>query len=74
MTTTDKLLDQIKAHAMANYNDGWDFIVECYTDDEILQECADNNWTKLSDWTSFYCEVVAVRQDRIDDAAIEGAW
>jgi hypothetical protein len=31
----------VKAHARANYNsDGWDILVECYEDDEIAREVA----------------------------------
>jgi hypothetical protein len=31
------LLSAIKAHATANYNSGgWDYLVECYTDNDIL--------------------------------------
>ncbi len=33
------LVDEVKAHAYRNYdNKGWDYIVECYTDDEIAAE------------------------------------
>ena len=29
---------EIKAFALANYNkDGWDIVVECYSDDEIFE-------------------------------------
>ena len=29
-------VEQVKAHAVANYTeDGWDFVVECWADDEI---------------------------------------
>ena len=32
-----ELIDAVKAHALKNYEkDGWDYIVECYSDDEIL--------------------------------------
>ena len=31
-------LAAIKAHALANYEtDGWDYVVECFSDDEIYQ-------------------------------------
>ena len=31
-------LAAIKAHALANYEiDGWDYVVECYSDAEILE-------------------------------------
>ena len=30
------LLEQVKSHALAHYNEGaWDIIVECYTDNEL---------------------------------------
>jgi hypothetical protein len=32
---------KIQAHAQANYQKGWDFVVECYTDDEIMAEIAE---------------------------------
>ena len=29
---------EIKAHALANYNrDGWDIVVECYSDEELRE-------------------------------------
>lgn len=39
ITDADKVLvEAVKAHAMAHYNDGgWDVIVECYTDEEIVE-------------------------------------
>ena len=31
-------LAAIKAHALANYEiDGWDYVIECYSDAEILE-------------------------------------
>lgn len=38
---TVKMVNAIKAHAIENYEkDGWDFIVECWSDDEIAEEIA----------------------------------
>lgn len=35
MTTKD-LIKAVKRHAISNYNtDGWDVVVECYTDEEL---------------------------------------
>ena len=34
-------VQQIKQHALDNYNNGWDYIVECYTDAEIQEEYLD---------------------------------
>jgi len=33
-----ELVEMIKAHAIKNYNkNGWDYVVECYEDEEILE-------------------------------------
>ena len=33
-----ELVEMIKAHAIKNYSkNGWDFLVECYEDEEILE-------------------------------------
>lgn len=33
-----ELVEMIKAHAIKNYNkNGWDYVVECYGDEEILE-------------------------------------
>jgi len=36
-----EMVEAVKAHALANYEkDGWDFLVECWSDDEIAEELA----------------------------------
>lgn len=38
----DTLVEFVKAHALAHYEDGgWDVIVECWSDDEISTELGD---------------------------------
>lgn len=33
-----ELVKRIRQHALANYEkDGWDYLVECYSDDDIIQ-------------------------------------
>ena len=68
----DKLLVKIKAHAAANYNNGYDFVVECYSDEDIIRECTDKGWTTLKEWTGFYADIVEIRAERFEDARIEG--
>lgn len=37
----DKLIEAVKAHALANWGvNGWDVVVECYGDEEILADFA----------------------------------
>lgn len=39
-----ELVEFIKAYALAHYEDGgWDVIVECWTDDEILSELVERS-------------------------------
>jgi mannitol/fructose-specific phosphotransferase system IIA component (Ntr-type) len=35
---TDALIATVRAHAEANYDKGWDLIVEAYTDAEIIEQ------------------------------------
>lgn len=30
-------IEQIRSHALANYESGWDVVVEAYTDEEIAE-------------------------------------
>lgn len=33
----DLMVERVRSYALAHYDeDGWDFIVECYTDEDIL--------------------------------------
>lgn len=34
--TKDELLQLVKKHAYANYERGWDVLIECHTDAEVL--------------------------------------
>ena len=36
------LIGAIRMHANANYNKGWDYIVECWTDGDILDLLSSN--------------------------------
>lgn len=39
MTQEQKWIEAIKKHAQDHYNkDGWDYVVECFTDEEIAEE------------------------------------
>ena len=34
---TSELVQHIKAHALRNYEKGWDTVVECYSDEDIAK-------------------------------------
>ena len=39
---TDDLLAAVREHAVANYEvDGWDVVIECYDDDELIKIIGD---------------------------------
>jgi hypothetical protein len=39
MNTKEEMIAAVKAHARANYElHGWDFVVECYDDEDIVEE------------------------------------
>ena len=35
MDTKQEMIDAVKAHALCHYEDGWDFVVECYDEKDI---------------------------------------
>ena len=35
-----EFIEDFKKHASANYNNGYDYIVECWSDDDLLQALA----------------------------------
>lgn len=66
-----KIVDAVKAHALAHYNDGgWDVIVEAWTDQEIAevigQACTVHGALQL------FKPLVSIWADRQADAAVEG--
>lgn len=41
------LIRTVRAHALNNYNkDGWDYVVECYEDGDILEDIGDATTVK----------------------------
>lgn len=67
MKTKQHLIDAVKAHALKHYNDGgWDFIVECWSDEEIA-ECFKDAETEASAIAAVG-QIVSVYADRQADA------
>ncbi len=44
--TKEEMVKAIRAHARENYNNGWDVLVECYSDQEILSDIGDKTLEK----------------------------
>lgn len=44
--TTNEIAEAVKAHAIANYQkDGWDYLVECYSLNDIVKWIEEKGWT-----------------------------
>lgn len=71
---TQTLVDFIKAHAVEHYEDGgWDVIVECWDDAQILETLHDFEATTQKQALDAFEGFVGVWADRQADARIEGA-
>lgn len=61
-------VQQIRQHALENYDNGWDYIVECYTDDEIQSEYLDECNGDLEAALKLIESVASIRKDRQEEA------
>jgi hypothetical protein len=69
---TQELIDQLKAHATANYNaGGWDVIVECY-DDQQIDAVIGPRVRTLKGAIAKFDFIVDVMAERQADAIISG--
>lgn len=69
MATRQELVKVVKAHALAHYEDGgWDVIVECWTDEEILQVLDEDGATDEASAIDAFASLTAIWADRQADA------
>ncbi len=64
-------VQQIKQLALQNYNNGWDYIVECFTDEEIQTEYLDYCDGNLDKAIQLIQSIAEVRSERADEARLE---
>lgn len=79
-----ELVAHVKAHARENYGRGWDSIVECWGDDDILKELREAGAATKADAIAAIAEFVTLYQQRKDDVLCQsgehekcarcGAW
>lgn len=63
MATKQELVDGVKAHAKANYEDnGWDYLVECYDDDEVAELI--EGATTVAEAIKAAGEIMAIKDER----------
>ena len=66
------LVAAVRAHALKNYNtDGWDFLVECWEDEDILAEIGDADTEETA--IAACHETVSLLAERRDEVRSE-AW
>jgi hypothetical protein len=68
MTTNTALIAQIREHAVANYEAGWDVVVEAYTDQEIAEVIGKAR--TLSGAIKKFSAIVEAHNERVADARI----
>ena len=79
--TTDQKVAAVKAHALRNYNRGWDVIVEAYTDQEIGDLTAKARSARgavgIMAWVVYdHKQVVREAREQADgiDARLDRSW
>ena len=67
-----KWVQKIHAHAMARYEKGWDFIVECYGDDVL--ELIDDEVTTYRQAIKELTGLVKLHQEQESNCSWGGEW
>lgn len=51
-------VDRLKAYALANYNSqGWDYLIECWTDAEIVEHAQSEGWETYPDMLNGFADM-----------------
>jgi hypothetical protein len=66
--TKQAIAESVMAYAEAHYEQGWDFVVECFSVADIVADMERNGYTTKSEIMGLYGAVRDVREDRIADA------
>ena len=70
--TTNEIAEAVQKHAVVNYEvSGWDYIVECWTLQEIADVLTHCNITTVSEAIAHYAELARLFHDRRTDAEAE---
>lgn len=70
--TTNEIAEAVQKHAVVNYeNSGWDYIVECWTRDEIEGRLKEHKITTLEDALDLYSKIAKIFDGRRKEAEAE---
>jgi hypothetical protein len=68
----EEIIKALRAHAETHYNeDGWDYLVECFTDEEIEKILVEDNVTTLAQAIEAF-DFLKVRNEQREDARVAG--
>jgi len=66
------LINAVRKHALNNYNnDGWDYLIECWEDGDILEQISDKNATTPAAAIAACLAVVKPQNERRQEM---GGW
>jgi hypothetical protein len=70
-----EMIQAVRSHAIANYNEGgWDFVVECYDDGDILELISDSGAKSEKDAIAAVYAVIRFLAERRQDAMSAADW
>jgi 2-polyprenyl-3-methyl-5-hydroxy-6-metoxy-1,4-benzoquinol methylase len=65
MTT---IAEQVITYAIKHYNEeGWDFVYECHTADDIAADLAENNITTFDEAIAHYAEIYGLVNEQREE-------
>jgi hypothetical protein len=67
-------IQAIRKHAVANYTNGWDVVVEAFTDAEILEHAALYNCTNTAKTLVALQEYVDLRSEYENEIHAAASW
>jgi len=59
----EELLAAVKAFCYSNYENGYDYIVECYSDAELITYFKENNVTNLEEFQESCAGYIEYREE-----------
>jgi len=68
--TEEEMIASIRVHANMLYNKGWDVVVECYDDGDLLEELSENGMS-LSKTLISLQEMVDLRNEQMEEHQAE---
>ncbi len=72
MATMQEMIEAVKAHAIKHYEqDGWDTIVECYSDSEIAKEIEQGKCESVEQAIAYVAKGCKVYNDYRNDIRAE---